>query len=194
MRITELIDDHGIPLAVLLAQYPAAKRCETPSLELLVSALSAIRNALTSRLRSALLLKPVAASAVDRVCRFSANVFVQSRLIARAVTKGEPLPAWRGCRTLRGSELFLLAEHPASFDSRYFGPVHARHVIGTAIPLWSKDTDNNKIRPHSSIGNRTPIELTKKSTARVPDDENWRFFSLRLPQKTRARWYVVRRI
>ena len=86
--------------------------------------------------RSALLLKPIAASAVDRVCRFGADVFVQSHLVARAVTEGEPLPPWRGCRTLRGSELFLLAEHPASFDSRYFGPVHAKHVIGTAIPLW----------------------------------------------------------
>ncbi|WP_198011261.1 S26 family signal peptidase [Hyphomicrobium zavarzinii] len=86
--------------------------------------------------RSALLLKPVAAGAVDRVCRFGTDVFVQSRLVARAVVESEPLPSWRGCRTLSSSELFLLADHPASFDSRYFGPVHARHVIGTAIPLW----------------------------------------------------------
>ncbi|WP_334148148.1 S26 family signal peptidase [Hyphomicrobium sp.] len=86
--------------------------------------------------RSALLLKPVAASALDRVCRFGADVFVRSRLAARARTESEPLPPWRGCRTLRSSELFLLAEHPASFDSRYFGPVHVKHLIGTAIPLW----------------------------------------------------------
>lgn len=86
--------------------------------------------------RSALLLKPVAASAVDRVCRFGADVFIQSRLVARAMIDSTPLPPWQGCRTLGSSELFLLAEHPASFDSRYFGPVHARHVIGTAIPLW----------------------------------------------------------
>jgi type IV secretory pathway protease TraF len=86
--------------------------------------------------RSALLLKPVAASAVDRVCRFGADVFVQGRPVARAMTEGGPLPPWRGCRTLGGSELFLLAEHPTSFDSRYFGPVDAKHVIGTAIPLW----------------------------------------------------------
>jgi type IV secretory pathway protease TraF len=85
--------------------------------------------------RSALLLKPVAASAVDRVCRFGADVFVQSHLVARTLTDNELLPAWRGCRTLKDGELFLLAEHPASFDSRYFGPVHAKHVIGTAIPL-----------------------------------------------------------
>lgn len=86
--------------------------------------------------RSALLLKPVAASAVDRVCRFGADVFVQGRPAARAMTQGgSPLP-WRGCRTLGSSELFLLAKHPTSFDSRYFGPVDTKSVIGTAITLW----------------------------------------------------------
>ena len=78
----------------------------------------------------------LAAGAVDRVCRLGADVFVQSRLIARAMTDSEPLPLWRGCRTLGGSELFLIAEHPGSFDSRYFGPLHAKHVIGTAVPIW----------------------------------------------------------
>lgn len=91
--------------------------------------------------RSALLIKPVAASAVDRVCRFGVDVFVQGRLVARALTEGGPLPHWRGCRTLGGSELLLIAEHPASFDSRYFGPVHTKNVIGTAIPLWQFQRD-----------------------------------------------------
>lgn len=86
--------------------------------------------------RSSLLIKPVAATVGDRVCRFGADVFVRSQLVARAATESEPLPAWHGCRTLKGGELFLLAEHPASFDSRYFGPLHARHVIGTAVPIW----------------------------------------------------------
>ena len=86
--------------------------------------------------RSALLLKPVAAIAGDRVCRFGADVFVRSHVVARAVTEDEFLPAWRGCRTLKDGELFLLAEHPASFDSRYFGTLHAKHIVGTAIPLW----------------------------------------------------------
>lgn len=98
--------------------------------------------------RSALLLKPVAASAVDRVCRFGADVFVRSRLLARAMIDSVSLPHWRGCRTLVGSELFLLAEHPASFDSRYFGPIHARHVIGTAIPLWRPQRDLAPFRPN----------------------------------------------
>lgn len=86
--------------------------------------------------RSALLIKPVAATAGDCVCRFGAEVFVRGELLARTAAASAPLPAWQGCRTLKSGEFFLLADHPASFDSRYFGPLHAKHVIGTAILLW----------------------------------------------------------
>lgn len=182
MRITELIDAHGIPLAVLLAQYPAAKRCETPSLELLVSALSAIRNALTSRLRSALLLKPVAASAVDRVCRFSANVFVQSRLIARAVTEGEPLPAWRG------------AARSGAANCSCSPSIRRVSTVAISAPFTPGTSSERRSRSGARIRTTTKFDPTALSTARVPDDENWRIFSLRLAQRSRARWYVVRRI
>ena len=86
--------------------------------------------------RSSLLIKPVAATVGDRVCRFGADVFVRSQFVARAATENESLPTWHGCRTLKGGELFLLTDHPESFDSRYFGPLHAKHVIGTAVPIW----------------------------------------------------------
>ena len=37
----------------------------------------------------------------------------------------------------RHGELFLLSvTNPASFDSRYFGPVSAASVIGVARPVW----------------------------------------------------------
>ena len=50
---------------------------------------------------------------------------------------GRPLPSWPQCRQLRPGELFLLsATNPASFDSRYFGPVSASAVIGAAHPIW----------------------------------------------------------
>ncbi|MBI3531959.1 MAG: S26 family signal peptidase, partial [Burkholderiales bacterium] len=42
---------------------------------------------------------------------------------------------------LHDGELFLLsATNPASFDSRYFGPIAASAVIGSAQPLWTWDT------------------------------------------------------
>jgi hypothetical protein len=47
-------------------------------------------------------------------------------------------PAWQQCRRLHDGELFLLsATNPASFDSRYFGPIAVSAVIGSAQPLWT---------------------------------------------------------
>ena len=51
--------------------------------------------------------------------------------------QGRPLLPWRGCRRLAADELFVLSEtSPASFDSRYFGPITRERVIGRARPLW----------------------------------------------------------
>jgi type IV secretory pathway protease TraF len=49
---------------------------------------------------------------------------------------GRPLSSWGQCRRLADDELFLLSvTNPASFDSRYFGPINASAVIGLARPL-----------------------------------------------------------
>jgi len=91
--------------------------------------------------RPAYLLKPAAAVAGDRVCRFGRHVFVRLRLVALALAKdsiGRHMPAWHGCRTLHSGELFVLAEDPASFDSRYFGAVRTEHLAGRAVLLWSR--------------------------------------------------------
>ena len=47
-----------------------------------------------------------------------------------------PMPVWQGCRTLRTEEVFLLADHSLSFDSRYFGPLQTQHIVGRATLLW----------------------------------------------------------
>lgn len=91
--------------------------------------------------RSAHLLKPVAAVAGDRVCRFGTHVFVRGRLAALARAKdniGRHMPAWHSCRTIQSGELFLLAEDAASFDSRYFGPVRPEYLAGRAVLLWPR--------------------------------------------------------
>jgi conjugative transfer signal peptidase TraF len=88
--------------------------------------------------RTAYLLKPVAAIAGDLVCRFGAQVFVRGRFAARAALAdhgGNPMPAWHGCRVLRSGEVFVLAHHPASFDSRYLGPLDATAIVGSAVLL-----------------------------------------------------------
>ncbi len=86
------------------------------------------------------LLKPVAAVAPQRTCVAGGIVRIDGVPVAatlRADGMGRPLHAWSQCRRLRPGELFLLSTtNPASFDSRYFGPVRASNVLGIAHPVW----------------------------------------------------------
>ena len=62
---------------------------------------------------------------------------VPSAAVLPADRWGRPLPSWQQCRRLEPGELFLLSvTNPASFDSRYFGPVSTSAVIGVAHPVW----------------------------------------------------------
>lgn len=85
------------------------------------------------------LLKPVAAVAPQRVCASDGIVRIDGVPVAAALRTdglGRPLRAWSQCRRLRPGELFLLSTtNPASFDSRYFGPVRASAVLGIAHPF-----------------------------------------------------------
>lgn len=101
------------------------------------AALAAQRGYLPARVP---LLKRVGAIAPQHVCVFDALVWIDSVPVAAvrpADRLGRPLPSWPQCRQLRPGELFLLSStNPASFDSRYFGPVSASTVIGVAHPIW----------------------------------------------------------
>jgi len=85
------------------------------------------------------LLKRIAAGPGERVCAFGNWIFVDGRIAAvrlRADGAGRPLPWWSGCQTLGDDFVLLLMDSPASFDSRYVGPVARSAVIGKAVPLW----------------------------------------------------------
>jgi conjugative transfer signal peptidase TraF len=89
--------------------------------------------------KSTYLIKFVLAVAGDQVCRLGDRIFVRGVLAARALTRdslGRPMPTWRGCRQLASGHLFLLAANQQSFDSRYFGVVSARNVVGRPVLLW----------------------------------------------------------
>lgn len=85
------------------------------------------------------LLKRIGAIPPQHVCVRGGGVNIDSVPMADTLPVdrwGRPLPQWRQCRRLREGELFLLSTaHPASFDSRYYGPVLAANVIGRAQPL-----------------------------------------------------------
>ncbi|MBO9601838.1 MAG: S26 family signal peptidase [Novosphingobium sp.] len=87
------------------------------------------------------LVKRVAAGPGDDVCAFGSVVLVNDRVVARrrsADGAGRALPAWSGCRRLRGRQLFLLMDSAASFDGRYFGVTDAADIIGKARLLWRR--------------------------------------------------------
>ena len=101
------------------------------------AALAAQRSYLPTRIP---LLKRVGAVAPQEVCVLDALVWIDGVPVAAvrsADRLGRPLPSWPQCRRLQAGEIFLLSTtNPASFDSRYFGPVSTSAVIGVAHPVW----------------------------------------------------------
>lgn len=88
------------------------------------------------------LLKQLAATAGAIVCRRGDIVTIGGKraAIARAHdSRDRALPTWRGCRTLKADDLFLLNPAADSFDSRYFGPIPTRGLIGRATPILTRD-------------------------------------------------------
>jgi conjugative transfer signal peptidase TraF len=86
------------------------------------------------------LLKMIVAGPGDRVCTLTDQLLINGQVygaIAEADAEGRALPHWRACRALADGELFALADRvPNSFDSRYFGPISERSVIGVFRPLF----------------------------------------------------------
>ncbi|MGJ7484465.1 S26 family signal peptidase [Variovorax sp. LT2P21] len=90
------------------------------------------------------ILKRIGATAPQAVCVREQVVDVDGAAVATVRTHDgahRPLQAWPQCRPLGNGELFLLSDtNPASFDSRYFGPIAASAVLGIARPLWTWST------------------------------------------------------
>lgn len=87
------------------------------------------------------LLKRIGAVAPQSVCLREGIVRIDGAAAASVLAQDaahRPMSAWSRCGPLAEGELYLLSDaHPASFDSRYFGPVHVSAVIGTAHSLWT---------------------------------------------------------
>ena len=90
------------------------------------------------------LLKRIGAMSPQQVCIEKHIVRIDGVVVATALKadrRSRLLPVWQQCRALRDGELFLLSTtNPASFDSRYFGPVAVSAVVGSAQPLWTWST------------------------------------------------------
>lgn len=111
------------------------------------------------------LLKRVAATHGALVCRSGVFVTIDGAPAARtrsADRMGRALPLWLGCRRLERGELFVLGLSPDSLDGRYFGPLPASAVIGTAHPILTRDASGAPLRWRRN-GARHPLHL--------PDEE-----------------------
>jgi conjugative transfer signal peptidase TraF len=90
--------------------------------------------------RSVPMVKRVAASSGDHVCRNGQSVSINGQTAAQALWQdslGRALPVWSGCIDLKPDQIFLITTPPTSFDSRYFGPVPTSNVIERIAPLWT---------------------------------------------------------
>ena len=84
------------------------------------------------------LIKRVMGIEGDEICRRGREILVDRATIAMAqITDrlGRELPQWQGCYTISADQVFLLQNHPQSFDGRYFGPVKRSLIIGRATRL-----------------------------------------------------------
>lgn len=89
------------------------------------------------------ILKRVGAVEPQSVCVQDRMVLIDGTVVATVRTHDGArrlMPLWLSCRPLAHGELFLLSStNPASFDSRYFGPINAASVLGVAYPLWTTE-------------------------------------------------------
>ena len=87
------------------------------------------------------IVKRIGAVAPQTVCVVDRLVWIDGVPVAAVLAHDgarRSLHPWAQCRALIEGELFFLSDtHPASFDSRYFGPVDAAAVLGIARPLWT---------------------------------------------------------
>ncbi|PHZ86764.1 conjugative transfer signal peptidase TraF [Paremcibacter congregatus] len=83
------------------------------------------------------LLKRIFALSGDHICIRHEVIYVNDQAVADVKNhdlSGRIMPVWNGCRRLKTGEVFLLSLHSDySFDSRYFGPISRKKIIGVAV-------------------------------------------------------------
>lgn len=93
------------------------------------------------------LIKPLAAINGDNVLITCGQVFVNGKsfgAIKKQDRKGLSLPSLVFNDTLSAGKIAVLQRSDDSFDSRYFGTIDARQIIGRAVPiLVYKETENS---------------------------------------------------
>jgi type IV secretory pathway protease TraF len=87
-----------------------------------------------------LFTKQVGCSPGERLRRDEASRFIcDRRPLGKALTqdsKGRDLPQFWFNGPVPENHFFMVGTHPRSFDSKYFGFIHADEIKYKALPLW----------------------------------------------------------
>lgn len=84
-------------------------------------------------------IKRISAGYSDVVCRLNFRIMVNNVQVAKAQSHdshGRRMPIWESCFRLGEDEVFLLTDHPNSFDGRYVGITKLSKIIGVVEPVW----------------------------------------------------------
>lgn len=94
------------------------------------------------------LLKRVMALPGQQVCRTGNAITVDAARLGDALDRdrmGRALPTWHGCRRIANGDIFLMnPDVRDSLDSRYFGPIAARTIIGMATPIYTHEDGDDR--------------------------------------------------
>jgi conjugative transfer signal peptidase TraF len=94
------------------------------------------------------LLKFVAATVRQRVCRFGKRITIDGKMVgfARELdSNGRPLKTWKGCHTMDEGEVFLMNFNVSdSLDGRYFETFKTSFIVGHAVPVWTDEAGDGR--------------------------------------------------
>lgn len=100
---------------------------------------SYLRRAMPEYLHRQSIIKYVVATVGNTICRHGRHFSVNGHQLGNAYLRdrnGVPLPRWTGCDTLTRHQLAVFSNRiPNSFDSRYYGAIPDRNVLGVYRPL-----------------------------------------------------------
>ena len=85
------------------------------------------------------LLKKVGCIPGQRLTVVNGEYNCDGQILGQALSsdsKGKPLPQFVFNGQVPDGSLFMVGPHPRSYDSRYFGFIHADSVLNKAYPLW----------------------------------------------------------
>jgi signal peptidase I len=87
-----------------------------------------------------LFIKQVGCSPGEKLRRNENNLFFcGQKFLGKALTrdsKGRDLPQFTFNGEVPDNNYFMVGSNPRSFDSKYFGFIHADEIIHKALPLW----------------------------------------------------------